>query len=104
VTNAPVRYEKHAESILLLTEPFLLRGASMDALWKFISRRSNRERMAWLGTGAVVIIGGLWAAFIFFFDHKSVVKSGDCSVTAERDATRNTLNCNIQPAPPPAKP
>jgi hypothetical protein len=38
----------------------------MGGFWKFIRSKSNRERLAWLGGGAVVVFAGLWTAFCVF--------------------------------------
>jgi hypothetical protein len=43
----------------------------MGRFWNFIRSKSNRERIAWLGGGAVFIIAGLWTAFVYLFPPKS---------------------------------
>lgn len=42
----------------------------MTGFWNFIQNKSNRDRLAWLGGGAVVVIAGLWTAFIYFYPSK----------------------------------
>ena len=42
----------------------------MGGFWKFISSKGNRARVAWLGGGAVVVIAGLWTAFVYFYPHE----------------------------------
>lgn len=39
----------------------------MNGFWKFLSSKDNREILAWLGGGAVVVAGGLWAAIVYFY-------------------------------------
>ena len=51
----------------------------MDWYWDFIRLKSNRERIAWLGGGAVVIVAGLWTAFVYFVPPKD---SGGTHITA----------------------
>ena len=38
----------------------------MSRLWKFLREKRNREILAWLGGGAVVLAGGIWTAVVFF--------------------------------------
>jgi hypothetical protein len=42
----------------------------MEAIWRFLGDKRNRVILSWLGGGAVVVIGGLWAAFIYFAGDK----------------------------------
>lgn len=51
-------------------------------LWKWLGTTSNRERLAWLGGGAVVVIGGLWTAFVYVFPAKHG-EDGSKSVTID---------------------
>ena len=46
-------------------------GRHMSELFSFIRDKKNRELLTWLGGGAVIIIGGLWAAFVYFNPPKS---------------------------------
>ncbi|HKK36727.1 MAG TPA: hypothetical protein VJ994_10585, partial [Paracoccaceae bacterium] len=34
-----------------------------DRLWRFLRDEKNRAVLGWIGGGAVVVAGGLWAAF-----------------------------------------
>jgi hypothetical protein len=34
--------------------------------WNFLSKDKNRAVLGWLGAGVVVVIGALWAAFVYF--------------------------------------
>ena len=65
-------------------------------LWNFIQSRSNRELLTWLGGGAVVIIGGLWALFVYFFPPKQPANAtriqANCgSVAVGRDVSNATI-------------
>jgi hypothetical protein len=39
----------------------------MTTLWAIVREKSNREIISWLGGGAVIVIGGLWALFVYVF-------------------------------------
>ena len=39
-------------------------------VWAFLGEEGNRARLGWIGGGAVVVITGLWAAFVHFFPPK----------------------------------
>jgi hypothetical protein len=88
----------------------------MGSLWLFLAKPENRTTLSWLGGGAVAVIAGLWAAFVYFFPPQkggespapqtkidASVKAGDCSIATSGTATGNTVNCTPQP-PPAAKP
>jgi hypothetical protein len=85
----------------------------VGSLWSFLQKPKNQKTLSWLGPGAVIVIAGLWAAFVYFFPPKkdgessgpqvkidSSVKAGDCGFANSGTATGNTLNCG----PPAAKP
>jgi hypothetical protein len=38
----------------------------MRRLWSFIEQKSNREILGWVGGGLVIIVAGLWTAFVYF--------------------------------------
>ena len=89
----------------------------MSGLWAFLGSKKNREIIGWLGGGIVVVIAGLWAAFVYFFPLKkdgdgpgpqvkidSSVKAGDCSIASSGTATGNTVNCGSSPTTPSPKP
>ena len=54
----------------------------MGGFWKLIRSKGNRERLAWLGGGGVVVIAGLWTAFVYFFPPKK-----DSSAETQINAT-----------------
>jgi ammonia channel protein AmtB len=36
-------------------------------LWKVVRNSKNRQILTWAGGGVVVIVAGLWAAFVYLF-------------------------------------
>ncbi len=54
----------------------------MSGLWSFFGSSKNRERLAFFGGGAVVIVTGLWTAFVYFFPPKSDAGRSGTNVTA----------------------
>ena len=43
----------------------------MGSLWSFLTKPKNQKTLSWLGAGAVVDIGGRWAAYSHFYTPKS---------------------------------
>ena len=39
---------------------------ALSLVWKFLGKNKNRAVLGWLGAGVVVVIGALWAAFVYF--------------------------------------
>jgi hypothetical protein len=98
----------------------------MSRLWAFLGSKRNREIIAWWGGGIVIVIAGLWSAFVYFYppketgeagnggvraSHGSVsaggnvtVESGDCSIAAGGAATGNTVACGPPAATQSTKP
>jgi hypothetical protein len=37
----------------------------MGSVWRFLRKPSNRLLLSWLGGGAVVIVGGIWAVVTY---------------------------------------
>jgi hypothetical protein len=37
----------------------------MSRLWEFLLQKRNREILAWLGGGAVVVAPGIWAVMLY---------------------------------------
>lgn len=70
----------------------------MKRLWSFLRKRSNREILGWVGGGIVVVIAGIWTAFVYFSSQgsdsveKTVLESSNGSIAAGRDAVGNTIN------------
>jgi len=89
----------------------------MGSLWSFLAKPKNQKTLSWLGGGAVVVIAGLWAAFVYLFPPKkdgegsgpqlkieTSVKTGDCGIANSGTASGNTVNCGSPLAAPVAKP
>jgi hypothetical protein len=45
--------------------PLLSCEALMGAVWAFLRKPSNRQLLAWLRGGAVVIAGGIWTVVTY---------------------------------------
>ena len=54
----------------------------MGSLWSFLSAPKNRKTLSWLGGGLVVVIAGLWTAFVYFFPPKGEGGEGKREVSA----------------------
>jgi hypothetical protein len=52
-----------------------MRAETMRQFWSFLGLKKNREILAWIGGGLVVVITGLWAAFIYFSDKPKTTAS-----------------------------
>jgi hypothetical protein len=87
----------------------------MVSFWSFLAKPKNQKMLSWLGGGAVVVIAGLWAAFVYLFPPKAEstgpqvkidasVKAGDCAIANSGSATGNTINCGSPPVAPLPKP
>jgi hypothetical protein len=65
--------------------------------WKFLSKDKNRAVLGWLGGGVVIVIGALWAAFVYFMPASKTasppvgVEANCGSVAAGRDITGTTI-------------
>ena len=78
----------------------------MTAFWTFIRLEANRQLLGWLGGGAIIVIGGLWTGYTYFYPPAknggsgggTTVKAGDCSVVTSGTASGNTINCGNVPA------
>jgi TIR domain len=92
-------------------------SAAVDALasatlWSFLANPKNQKTLSWLGGGAVVVIAGLWAAFVYFLPLKkeadslgpqvtidSSVKAGNCGIANSGTLSNSPVSCGT---PPPA--
>jgi hypothetical protein len=94
-----------------------LEDRRMGSLWSFLAKSKNQKTLSWLGGGAVIVIAGLWAAFVYFFPPKTdgegprpqvkidaSVKAGDCAIANGGTASGNTVNCGPSPVAPSPKP
>lgn len=92
-------------------------SAAVDALasatlWSFLVKPKNQKTLPWLGGGAVVVLAGLWAAFVYFLPPKkeadspgpqvtidSSVKAGNCGIANSGTLSNSPVSCGT---PPPA--
>ena len=82
----------------------------MGSLWSFLAKPKNQKTLSWLGGGAVVVIAGLWAAFIYFYPPKENGGEGKREVSAShggvavggnvKDSTINTRSSTSGDAQP----
>ncbi len=85
----------------------------MESLWSFLAKPENQKTLSFYGGGAVVVIAGVWAAFVYFFPPKkdgagpepqvkidASVKAGDCGIANSGTVTGSPVTCG--PSPPPA--
>ena len=65
----------------------------MRAIWSFLAKKRNRDILAWVGSGIVVVVVGLWTATTFFFGKPSSPPSNiDCTI----EANQGTAACGNQ--------
>jgi hypothetical protein len=79
----------------------------MSGLWSFLSAKSNREIIGWLGGGIVIVIAGLWTAFVYFNSPKGNTSGvgGNCNIASGGIGSGgNKVNCEFLPTAPAAKP
>lgn len=80
----------------------------MTRLWSFLSKKKNREILAWVGGGAAAVIGAFWAGFVYFVTPQKAVTNNpnveaSCgsivfgqSVVGSTITAGNTGNCPEQ--------
>ena len=56
----------------------------MGSLWSFLAKPKNQKTLSWLGGGAVVVIAGLWAAFVYVFPPKKDGEGQDRKLRSKR--------------------
>jgi hypothetical protein len=79
----------------------------MSGLWSFLSAKGNREIVGWLGGGIVIVIAGLWTAFVYFDPPKADGggSAGNCNITSGGIGSGgNKVSCEFLPSAPAAKP
>jgi hypothetical protein len=54
----------------------------MGGLWSFLSVPKNQKTLSWIGGGLVVVIAGLWAAFVYLVPPKDEHDGGSIKVEA----------------------
>jgi hypothetical protein len=74
------------------------------ALWSFFTNPKNQKTLSWLGGGAVVAAGGIWAVVTYLWppgnksgEEAKIVCAQQGSVAAGRDASGNVINFNGGP-------
>jgi hypothetical protein len=77
----------------------------MGSFWSFLAKPVNQKTLSWLGGGAVVLIAGLWAVFVYLFPPKNGdspgpqikidagAKAGDCANTGS--VINSPVTCNF---------
>jgi TIR domain len=88
------------------TEP----GKAVNPLWAFLGQRKNREILAWIGGGVVVVAAGLWAIFVYVFppnkDASAMNAQANCggvaiggNVSGSTITAGSTTNSECSPKP-----
>jgi len=65
----------------------------MTHLWRFLQAKKNREILAWLGGGAVILASGLWTAVTFSSAEPSRSKP---AVGCEIESNQGAAACGDQ--------
>jgi hypothetical protein len=70
----------------------------MGWLWSFLSAPKNQKTLSWMGGGLIVVAGGAWAGFTYFWPHDAPAPEGPKIVCAQQgavaaghDANGNTI-------------
>jgi hypothetical protein len=66
----------------------------LDTVWAFLKDPANRDVLAWIGGGVVMVVGGLWAAIKFFSkkEPKPSVQANNGGVAAGGSMIVNEIN------------
>jgi len=78
----------------------------MGSLWSFLSAPKNQRTLSWLGGGIVIVIAGLWAAFVYFNSPKGDGggAGGNCNIASGGIGSGgNKVDCQFLPPVPAAK-
>ena len=70
------------------------------SVWAFMQDPHNQAVLSWIGGGIAAVVGGLWAAFKFFFTSKekpkaeagTTVSASNGGVAAGRDIRNSKIN------------
>jgi hypothetical protein len=88
-------------------------GAVMwNRIWQFLQDDKNQRLLTLIGGGLAVVVGGFWAAFVYFFpapEHKSNLPQkqieAECgSVAAGGSMIGNTITAGSSGACPKSRP
>jgi hypothetical protein len=52
----------------------------MGSLWSFLATPKNQKTLTWLGGGLLVVIAGLWAAYVHFFPPKTGTEGASAEI------------------------
>jgi hypothetical protein len=87
-----LRYRRRLYTDIIAEQP------RMSGLWSFLGSKKNREIIGWLGGGIVLVIAGLWTAFVYFNSPKGDGGggAGNCNQTSGGIGSGgNKLNCEF---------
>jgi hypothetical protein len=74
----------------------------MSRIWSFLGSNNNRKIIGWLSGGIVILIAGLWTAFVYFFPPKDDRGEGKREVSASHGGVSvggNVTNSTINASP-----
>ncbi len=66
----------------------------MTTLWAILQEKDIREIISWVGGGAIIVISGLWALFVYVFPPKPP-EDKDKPRPAKGGLSPNCLSGNI---------
>lgn len=76
----------------------------MNKIWSFLQDDNSRAVLAWIGSGVVVVVGGIWAVVKVFLSKGQgkttpapTVTAAHGGVAAGRDMQNNTINIRSAP-------
>lgn len=72
----------------------------METIWAFLSDANHQRTLAWLGSGLVVVVVGLWVVIKHFF-HRS---SGNSTQSISADRGSIAAGRDVKIGDPPRKP
>jgi hypothetical protein len=91
----------------IVNADFIAEGPRMSGLLAFLGAKKNRDLIAWLGGGIVIVIAGLWAVFVYLYPPKGDGggSASNCNISTGGIASgNNTVNCGSLPSAPAPKP
>jgi hypothetical protein len=56
----------------------------LDSVWAFLRDHANRDVLAWIGGGLIVVVGGVWAVVKFIVTNRKPARSAPRNVSADR--------------------
>lgn len=73
--------------------------ATSKGLWAWLTVKSNRTVLAWIGAGLVVVAGGVWKVYLYFEDRAQKERAG---MTAGEQKTKAPSEQTKGAAPDPS--